>query len=607
MSLTKKKKFLLKWVAPASFLVLGVSIAAPIVVISQQNNERLVKESKNIVPNSFNTLNDAYLNSLRYNPKDYDIRFFSEQIINSYLKNEVFAFNFEGFSKIETNLKNGTKNVYWKDSNGVCYYIDQAKVVLGENNSYLEKVNSQGQLSYVFNLSIYKYKERAIEIKYQEEILIPKNYFVDSNKSRNNFLAKSAKYLNEIFINKEDILTFRADNKFTSIEELNSTNDVRLVERRDVDNYIKQYEKPNKDTYYSLEWDDFIYISDFVTFFVPFSNGSQKLIWNSSDAYSFDLNKNFNKNSQLFTFLKNAYSLGNLSYLPELSEEEGKGLSEDEKIDRRIQKLIFNPEIQPFTFDSQGNKIPIFNQAILVEMELTSNATTYIVVWEDLFTISDFVVSSALELEFKANMKNGKSLSWEEIMQTSNFGFLTPVQNPKNGLIYEVINVSFENEDTYKTKPIVKVRISHPKLNITKEYQTTIVSGFQSLAYKTLDNEISNILNGASDLSNLLNATTAGFKSDVTIEQVRQNVTNYEQLETLLNITISGLTNVKYTINQARIDGTKLFISFTISSINDPTNFWKYNNVVQSFSKTINLPENSSQQNPTTPTNLLKK
>ena len=125
-------------------------------------------------------------------------------------------------------------------------------------------------------MSIYKYKERAIEIKYQEEILIPKNYFVDSNKSRKNFLAKSAKYLNEIFINKEDILTFRADNKFTSIEELNSTNDVRLVERRDVDNYIKQYEKPNKDTYYSLEWDDFIYISDFVTFFVPFSNGSQK-------------------------------------------------------------------------------------------------------------------------------------------------------------------------------------------------------------------------------------------------------------------------------------------------------------------------------------------
>ena len=615
MSLTKKEKFLLKWLTPASFLVLGVSIAAPIVVVSQQNNEKLVRNSENIIPDSFVTLSDTYLSSLKYNPKNYDIRFFSQQIISSYLRNEVFAF--EGSSKIETDLKDGTKNVYWKDSNGVCYYIDKAEVVLDQGtNSYLQKPNSQGQQCYVFKLDIYKYKLRATQIKYQEEVLIPTSDFVNEKQSRNNFLALSAKKLNEIFINKEEILTFKTDDTFTNIEELNDTNDIKLVERNDVDNYIKQYEKPNKDAYYSLEWNDFIYISDFVTFFVPFTDGSQKLVWNSTDAYSFDLDGNFNINSPLFQFLLKHQKEGNLPYLPELSAEEKVGLNTEEQIvNRQIQKLIFNPEIQPFTFDSRGNKIPILNQAVLVEMDLGNQATTYIVVWTDLFSVSDFIVTSALELKFKANMKNGKLLTWEEITQPANLGFLTPIQEPINGLVYEITSISFASSDTYKTSPIIEVKISHPKLKITKQYQTTIVSGFQSKAYQELDNQISTILNNGTSgsttsgqaLKKLIDKTTISFNSNVTAEQVKQNITNYETLATLLSITIESLTNAKYTIDQAIINGTQIFISFKISSINDPTNFWKYNNVVQSISKTINLPTtNNGEQNPTTPTNLLK-
>ena len=597
MSLTKKKKFLLKWAAPASFLVLGIALATPIVVVSQQNNEKLVKSSENIVPSFLS--DESKLNSLKYNPKKYDLNFFNEKIINNpFLRNEVFVFN-------DANLIVEEKKVYWKDSNGVCYYVDKA-TILDANT---------------IELNIYKYKKGAIQIKYSEKISIPANYFVNEEQSLKNFLASSAKKLNEIFADKEEILTLKAEG-FTNIEELTNANEIKLVENNEnADNYIKSYHKPNNDTYYALEWDDFFYNS-FVNFSIPFSSGSQKLVWNSTDIFD-QTTGEFNKNSTLFRLFKEVIYRGGWiseSNLPELTDEEKEGLTtEDQIIDRRIQKLIFNPEIQPHATVKNGNKInkiPILNQAVLVEVSL-KNQTTYIVVWTNLFPISDFIIEEATELKFKANMKDGKLLTSDQIQDKNNWGYIVPIEKPKNGLVYEITKISFAENDTYKVNPIVDIKISHPRLQVTKEYQTTIISGFQSNAYQELDSKITTILNNNGSttanqpLKPLLDQTSITFKTNVTAEQVRQNITNYESLATLLNISITGLenANAKYTIDQAIIDGTKIFIQFKISSINDPNNFWKYNNVVQTISQTINLPAASnggSNQTPVTPTNLLE-
>lgn len=597
MSLTKKKKFLLKWAAPASFLVLGIALATPIVVISQQSNEKLVKSSENIVPSFLS--DESKLNSLKYNPKKYDLNFFNEKIINDpFLRNEVFVFNGAKFI-VEA------KKAYWKDSNGVCYYVDKATIL--EDGSAIE-------------LDIYKYKKGAIQIKYSEKVTIPANYFVNEEQSLKNFLASSAKKLNEIFADKEEILTLKAEG-FTNIEELTNANEIKLVENNEnADNYIKSYHKPNNDTYYALEWDDFFYNS-FVNFSIPFSSGSQKLVWNSTDIFD-QTTGEFNKNSTLFRLFKEViykYDLISESNLPELTDEEKKGLTTDQIIDRRIQKLIFNPEIQPHATVKNGNKInkiPILNQAVLVEVNL-KNQTTYIVVWTNLFPISDFIIEEATELKFKANMKDGKLLTSDQIQDKNNWGYIVPIEKPKNGLVYEITKISFAENDTYKVNPIVDIKISHPRLQVTKEYQTTIISGFQSNAYQELDSKITTILNNNGSttanqpLKPLLDQTSITFKTNATAEQVRQNITNYESLATLLNISITGLdnANAKYTIDQAIIDGTKIFIQFKISSINDPNNFWKYNNVVQTISKTIDLPAASnggSNQNPVTPTNLLE-
>lgn len=597
MSLTKKKKFLLKWAAPASFLVLGIALATPIVVVSQQNNEKLVKSSENIVPSFLS--DESKLNSLKYNPKKYDLNFFNEKIINNpFLRNEVFVFNDANFIVEE-------KKAYWKDSNGVCYYVDKA-TILDANT---------------IELNIYKYKKGAIQIKYSEKISIPANYFVNEEQSLKNFLASSAKKLNEIFADKEEILTLKAEG-FTNIEELTNANEIKLVENNDnADNYIKSYHKPNNDTYYALEWDDFFYNS-FVNFSIPFSSGSQKLVWNSTDIFD-QTTGEFNKNSTLFRLFKEVIYRGGWiteSNLPELTDEEKKGLTtEDQIIDRRIQKLIFNPEIQPHATVKNGNKInkiPILNQAVLVEVSL-KNQTTYIVVWTNLFPVSDFIIEEATELKFKANMKDGKLLTSDQIQDKNNWGYIVPIEKPKNGLVYEITKISFAENDTYKVNPIVDIKISHPRLQVTKTYQTTIISGFQSNAYQELDSKITTILNNNGSttanqpLKPLLDQTSITFKTNVTAEQVRQNITNYESLAILLNISITGLenANAKYTIDQAIIDGTKIFIQFKISSINDPNNFWKYNNVVQTISKTIDLPAAStggSNQNPVTPTNLLE-
>lgn len=597
MSLTKKKKFLLKWAAPASFLVLGIALATPIVVVSQQNNEKLVKSSENIVPSFLS--DESKLNSLKYNPKKYDLNFFNEKIINDpFLRNEVFVFNGANFIVEE-------KKAYWKDSNGVCYYVDKA-TILDANT---------------IELNIYKYKKGAIQIKYSEKISIPANYFVSEEQSLKNFLASSAKKLNEIFADKEEILTLKAEG-FTNIEELTNANEIKLVENNEnADNYIKSYHKPNNDTYYALEWDDFFYNS-FVNFSIPFSSGSQKLVWNSTDIFD-QTTGEFNKNSTLFRLFKEVIYRGGWiseSNLPELTDEEKEGLTtEDQIIDRQIQKLIFNPEIQPYATVKNGNKInkiPILNQAVLVEVNL-KNQTTYIVVWTNLFPVSDFIIEEATELKFKANMKDGKLLTSDQIQDKNNWGYIVPIEKPKNGLVYEITKISFAENDTYKVNPIVDIKISHPRLQVTKAYQTTIISGFQSNAYQELDSKITAILNNNSSttanqpLKPLLDQTNITFKTNVTAEQVRQNITNYESLATLLNISITGLenANAKYTIDQAIIDGTKIFIQFKISSINDPNNFWKYNNVVQTISKTIELPTASnggSNQTPAAPTNLLE-
>lgn len=596
MSLTKKKKFLLKWAAPASLLVLGIALATPIVVVSQQNNEKLVKSSENIVPSFLS--DESKLNSLKYNPKKYDLNFFNEKIINNpFLRNEVFVFN-------GANLIVEEKKAYWKDSNGVCYYVDKA-TILDANT---------------IELNIYKYKKGAIQIKYSEKISIPANYFVSEEQSLKNFLASSAKKLNEIFADKEEILTLKAEG-FTNIEELTNANEIKLVENNDnANNYIKSYHKPNNDTYYALEWDDFFYNS-FVNFSIPFSSGSQKLVWNSTDIFD-QTTGEFNKNSTLFRLFKEVIYRGGWiseSNLPELTDEEKEGLTtEDQIIDRRIQKLIFNPEIQPYATVKNGNKInkiPILNQAVLLEVSL-KNQTTYIVVWTNLFPISDFIIEEATELKFKANMKDGKLLTSDQIQDKNNWGYIVPIEKPKNGLVYEITKISFAENDTYKVNPIVDIKISHPRLQVTKQYQTTIISGFQSNAYQELDSKITAILNNNGSttanqpLKPLLDQTNITFKTNVTAEQVRQNITNYESLATLLNISITALenANAKYTIDQAIIDGTKIFIQFKISSINDPNNFWKYNNVVQTISKTIDLPtaSNGGNQNPVTPTNLLE-
>lgn len=568
--MNKKKKLFLTWTIPAAIIIVAGAVTTPI-LLTRDHKQNITMNSSvdyqvNYWVNYGNQTPETIKESVAsFNPSQFTAQYFYQNCLedNNFLNT---YFSFEGKT-----LTFNEENFSWISKDGVEYKIKSVKS---------DNINEENVEQYNFSLVVQKTyggKQR----QYETTVKIPKEDFATEPIAINNFVSMSAKKLNEYFLSWD--LRFIAREGIEEISQIKLPSDLTL-QRKNYDFSIK-----NKNDVFYVNSKEFKFDNKEINF-SPVAI-KDLIVISSDQAYSFTAKDTFNKSNMIFSFIKNEYKNNHLLYLPKLTQEEATGLQPGSEgyVDKQIQKLIFDPtnENSITTTDNFGNKVPSSSlTAIVAKVALTESTYTYIVTWTKVLSSTVSIIETAPELSVKILPKDGIILNWDQL--NNNKDLIQPTTEPANGLIYTIKNVSFASKDQHKTKAIIKVEISHPDKIETKEYETTVLTGFRSKAYLEMDTQINSLISSGQSLSPSI-ATTA------TIKEINDAVNfpsdNYSKLESLLTITpASGLSNVKYTIKTAWIDGNQLKLTFYISSTNDLNNYWSLNGNYYVIVSSMNLP-----------------
>lgn len=581
--MTKKSKLILGWSIPTLTVAVASSVALTTIILLDSKKREILNSSKNYPLIPFNQMSQEAQKNLIFNPKDYDFDFFWQNICQTSLVNSVFEFKDQGFKYDKT------ENV-WKSPQGVAYSIDS----IVNNGSNTDNYN--------FVVKVKKTYNGVSSIPYTQTITIPKASFATPENSKQNFASHSAKIINNLFLNN-NLQVISTKEVAASISDFNSPSDVNIKTNNFVNNsqinsqLAASFFKDDNNLYITNN-EAFKYNLDVhSSFSIPLSGN----IWSSSD-YQIDSKGVISDNSPIYSFLSSQYSTGNLTYLPELNEStyneklESKESNNNDnseitpEIKKRIQKLIFDPAYTPFEYKN-NQKVPLNNlQAIAIKVQL-DDKFTWLITWTNLLSISPNLVLNANELEMVPTLKNNQELTYKEIQNPLNYIYFEPTTQPSNGLIYEVVNVSFAPEDTYKMNANLTIKVSHPEIETTKEYTISISKGFQSKAYVDLYNQINAATNNFTNLDNIKPTITS--KNNASKKDFLENYTNKNWLQENLNFVSPGaLTNAVYSINWATLsnDSSKILFSFSIASTNDPNNLIRYNLAVQEIFGEFTIP-----------------
>ncbi|MBR2022429.1 MAG: hypothetical protein IJ997_01925 [Mycoplasmataceae bacterium] len=551
--MTKKKKIILYWLLPISALTISIVSTTSFILVKNNLNNEILKTSLNIKPKINNDLENS---NLRFNPTKFDVNFFVNKISLSNDFSKIFSFNQTTWDE---------KQMGWKNKEGIIYKVKKI-------NSYKEDIENN---SFIFDVLIEKqYKNNYLE--YNEKILISKTLFANSSDSQKEFLSIVSKKINQLFANED--LQF----KLKSNENIETNKDLELSikESKNNDYYFETHHLSENEIKYVFKNDDFNYLGlDYVSILPVVKWNEKKLILNSNEAFFYE-NNVFNTNNDLYSFLNS-----NSEKLPTWIQQDNNS----------IKNLIFNPDIYSYHLDTWGNKVPNHNfQSIVLKLEL-NNEYVYLVVWSNLLRITSSLIESAPEIEPKLlKDSKGNTLLYSDLINEKSYIFNNGIKSninfkidldQNNVLQYDVINVEFANEDIWKKNAIVTIQISHPSISTKKQYQLVLNSGFKSLAYFQLENQIKQLTN----LNDLSKIDLIIEKKEQSNQVIKDNISELDVLETLLNIK-SKLTNAKYKIDWAQINnGNVLNLGIKISSINDLENYWTYNGVVQIFEVSLKL------------------
>lgn len=581
--MTKKSKLILGWSIPTLTVAVASSVALTTIILLDSKKREILNSSKNYPLIPFNQMSQEAQKNLIFNPKDYDFDFFWQNICQTSLVNSVFEFKDQGFKYDKT------ENV-WKSPQGVVYSIDS----IVNNGSNTDNYN--------FVVKVKKTYNGVSSIPYTQTITIPKASFATPENSKQNFASHSAKIINNLFLNN-NLQVISTKEVAANISDFNSPSDVNIKTNNFVNNsqinsqLAASFFKDDNNLYITNN-EAFKYNLDVhSSFSIPLSGN----IWSSSD-YTIDSKGIISDDSPIYSFLSSQYLTGNLTYLPELNEStyneklESKESNNNDnseitpEIKKRIQKLIFDPAYTPFEYKN-NQKVPLNNlQAIAIKVQL-DDKFTWLITWTNLLSISPNLVLNANELEMVPTLKNNQELTYKEIQNPLNYIYFEPTTQPSNGLIYEVVNVSFAPEDTYKMNANLTIKVSHPEIETTKEYTISISKGFQSKAYVDLYNQINAATNNFTNLDNIKPTITS--KNNASKKDFLENYTNKNWLQENLNFVSPGaLTNAVYSINWATLsnDSSKILFSFSIASTNDPNNLIRYNLAVQEIFGEFTIP-----------------
>ena len=551
--MTKKKKIILYWLLPISALTISIVSTTSFILVKNNLNNEILKTSLNIKPKINNDLENS---NLRFNPTKFDVNFFVNKISLSNDFSKIFSFNQTTWDE---------KQLGWKNKEGIIYKVKKI-------NSYKEDIENN---SFIFDVLIEKqYKNNYLE--YNEKILISKTLFANSSDSQKEFLSIVSKKINQLFANED--LQFKL--KSNKNIETNKDLELSIKESKNNDYYFETNHLSENEIKYVFKNDDFNYLGlDYVSILPVVKWNEKKLILNSNEAFSYE-NNVFNTNNDLYSFLNS-----NSEKLPTWIQQDNNS----------IKNLIFNPDIYSYHLDTWGNKVPNHNfQSIVLKLEL-NNEYVYLVVWSNLLRITSSLIESAPEIEPKLlKDSKGNTLLYSDLINEKSYIFNNGIKSninfkidldQNNVLQYDVINVEFANEDIWKKNAIVTIQISHPSISTKKQYQLVLNSGFKSLAYFQLENQIKQLTN----LNDLSKIDLIIEKKEQSNQVIKDNISELDVLETLLNIK-SKLTNAKYKIDWAQINnGNVLNLGIKISSINDLENYWTYNGVVQIFEVSLKL------------------
>ena len=551
--MTKKKKIILYWLLPISALTISIVSTTSFILVKNNLNNKILKTSLNIKPTINNDLENS---NLRFNPTKFDVNFFVNKISLSNDFSKIFSFNQTTWDE---------KQLGWKNKEGIIYKVKKI-------NSYKEDAENN---SFIFDVLIEKqYKNNYLE--YNEKILISKTLFANSSDSQKEFLSIVSKKINQLFANED--LQFKL--KSNKNIETNKDLELSIKESKNNDYYFETNHLSENEIKYVFKNDDFNYLGlDYVSILPVVKWNEKKLILNSNEAFSYE-NNIFNTNNDLYSFLNS-----NSEKLPTWIQQDNNS----------IKNLIFNPDIYSYHLDAWGNKVPNHNfQSIVLKLEL-NNEYVYLVVWSNLLRITSSLIESAPEIKPKLlKDSKGNTLLYSDLINEKSYIFNNGIKSninfkidldQNNVLQYDVINVEFANEDIWKKNAIVTIQISHPSISTKKQYQLVLNSGFKSLAYFQLENQIKQLTN----LNDLSKIDLIIEKKEQSNQVIKDSVSELDVLETLLNIK-SKLTNAKYKIDWAQINnGNVLNLGIKISSINDLENYWTYNGVVQIFEASLKL------------------
>lgn len=578
MHLSKKNKVVLAWTLPTAAIVVSSAIVTPIIVFNEQKGWNNINQAPNVTPdfsflssnkvsNNLSIIDEIKKNPdvLRNNPKNFSAEYFEYVTFgpNSKVKsirNLYFNFNAKGNNGFQLR----------KESNGYFWYKNNIKYDVVD-----VKQNGVNPDYYIFDVTISKSNEGKSKT-YVTTLKPSKNSFASSEKSIQNFISIKAEEINRLF---KDKLRLVADNNLSSIDQVTKSSDLDIKKSEgDEEIFARQLGNNNDDVYYEAIIDEYKYSSSPIVAYTPIQEGYDKLIFDRENAYKFTTLNSFDTSSTLFTFLKN--NRDHLTYLPALTDEEMKGLSSDQQIDRQIQKLIFDPNTAPsYSYDEFGNKVPLNSQqAVVLKIGLkrddAKSLYTYIVVWSNIFNPTASIIDESPELAFKIKTKpNGESYKYTELNDKNKWPYMfEPETKPKNGLEYKVINVS----KISGTEATLSIEVSHPDFIQTKKYDYVLKSGFLSQKYLELDGQIKKVIGDNPTFESLNKLTlNINIKSGSSSDKVWENQFNYEELLKQLDITMSpSVSNIGFKIVSTTQNGTTLIIGVKIFPQSEVDNFW---------------------------------
>lgn len=575
MPLSKKNKLILSWTIPPVAIIASGGVIGTIFISNEIKSKSVINSHENIIPKSFSSLTDEQLNNLDLNPKHYDVNFFLWHIARNQKRvNSVFIF--------DGATLNEDKSAWQKD--GVTYSIDASSIQLEQSSSS----------SHTFKYNVLK-EVGSIKTIYEARTDISASSFSNSEESINNFLNKSTKIISQLF--GDGMIQVISNLPFAiSSDQFQKESDV-LINTNPQSKLASSFTKPSNGSKYVSENEEFLYgvnelnQNSYVSFSIPVKGK----IFDSTD-FSLDDKGLISDKSKIYTALKSELDSGNLTYLPELTNEESSGLSEADIQKRKIQKLIFDPSKNPFNIVND-QKVPLSSlQAVLVSVEL-GNKKTWIVTWTNLLSISEELIKKAPELDivvYKKGDANSTPLLWSELLEEKNYKYFQTSSPVENNLRYEVTKVEFAADDLAKRNANVTIKISHPDLDQIKTYKKVVTKGFWSKAYSELHALVKALTTDFSDLSQV--SPTVTLKQGVSNKDVINNINDINWLKENVVITKPAKITVDVTFTISRVSdlGTAgIEFRLLMSPPTDSKSYITLNDVPQEFIATLSSKKNN--------------